>query len=126
MEAEIDLGFPVAGVGKLPLFDQVPHTINASIFYDKSGFRARASLLYRDATFFSVDAFNNVLSRYQAASTTLDLTASYKFMKHWTVFGEISNVLNTPTRAYNTKENLRLDYSEFTDLSAQVGIRWNW
>ena len=47
-------------------------------------------------------------------------------MKHWTVFGEISNVLNTPTRAYNTKENLRLDYSEFTDLSAQVGIRWNW
>ena len=125
-DSEIDLGFPVAGVGKLPLFDQVPHTINASIFYDKSGFRARASLLYRDATFFSVDAANNVLSRYQAASTTLDLTASYKFMKHWTVFGEISNVLNTPTRAYNTKENLRLDYSEFTDLSAQVGIRWNW
>jgi TonB-dependent receptor len=125
-DSEIDLGFPVAGVGKLPLFDQVPHTINASIFYDKSGFRARASLLYRDATFFSVDAANNVLSRYQAASTTLDLTASYKFMKHWTVFGEISNVLNTPTRAYNTKESLRLDYSEFTDLSAQVGIRWNW
>jgi len=125
-DSEIDLGFPVAGVSKLPLFDQVPHTINASIFYDRGGFRARASLLFRDETFFSVDTTTFVLSRYQAPSTTLDLTASYKFMRHWTVFGELSNVLNTPVRAYNSKQSLRLDYNEYSDLSAQVGVRWNW
>ena len=102
---------------QLPLFDQVPHTINASVFYDKSGLRVRASLLRRTETFFSVDTTNFALSRYQAPSTTLDLTASYRFLRHWTVFTEFSNVLNTPVRAYNGKENLRLDYSEYSDWS---------
>ena len=47
-------------------------------------------------------------------------------MRHWTLFGELSNVLNTPVRAYNAKQNLRLDYNEYSDFSAQVGLRWNW
>ena len=125
-DSEIDLGFPVAGVTKLPLFDQVPHTVNASVFYDQSGLRLRASLLRRTETFFAVDTTNFALSRYQAPSTTLDLTASYKFLRHWTVFAEFANVLNTPVRAYNSKENLRLDYSEYSDWSGNFGVRWNW
>jgi hypothetical protein len=42
------------------------------------------------------------------------------------VFAEFANVLNTPVRAYNSKENLRLDYSEFSDWSGNFGVRWNW
>ncbi len=125
-DSEIDLGFPVAGVTKVPLFDQVPHTVNASLFYDKSGLRLRASWLHRTETFFSVDTTTFALSRYQAPSTTLDLTVSYKFLRHWTVFAEFANVLNTPVRAYNGKESLRLDYREYSDWSGNFGIRWNW
>jgi outer membrane receptor protein involved in Fe transport len=60
-----------------------------------------------------------------AGSTTLDLTASYRFAKQWTVYGEFQNLLNTPGRAYDGNESLRLDYNEYTDWSAQVGVRWN-
>ncbi len=129
-DSEVDTGLAqYAGTG-LPLFNQVRDTINAGLFYEKAGFRARAALLYRSASLvgLSVDEdfrdYDAKLSRYVDSSTTLDLTASYRFLKNWTVFVEFQNVLNEPGRAYDGTD-ARFDYNEYTDWNGQFGLRWN-
>jgi TonB-dependent receptor len=129
-DSEVDTGVPQYANTTLPLFNQVKHTINAGLFYEKSGFRARASVLYRSESLLglAIDEdfrdYDPNLSRYQAPSTTLDLTASYRLTKNWQVFTEFQNVLDTPGRAYNGNKS-RLDYNEVTDWSASVGLRWS-
>jgi outer membrane receptor protein involved in Fe transport len=126
----VDTGLAQFAKADLPLFNQVRDTINAGFFYDKNGFRARASLLYRSESLLGLaidEDFRDYdvnLNRYLSASTSLDLTASYRFKKNWTVFGEIQNVLNTPGRAYNGNKS-RFDYNEYTDWNAQIGLRWS-
>jgi TonB-dependent receptor len=129
-DSEVDTGLAQFAKADLPLFNQVRDTINAGFFYDKNGFRARASLLYRSESLLGLaidEDFRDYdvnLNRYLSASTSLDLTASYRFKKNWTVFGEIQNVLNTPGRAYNGNKS-RFDYNEYTDWNAQIGLRWS-
>ncbi len=114
----------------LPLFNQVEDTINVGLFYEKKGFRARAAVLYRSESLLglAVDEdfrdYDSNLSRYLDSTVTLDLTTSYRFAKDWTVFVEFSNLLNEPGRAYDGSES-RIDYNEFTDWSATLGLRWN-
>jgi len=117
-----------ASVPEIQLFDQVKNTVNAGIFYDKGKWRARLAWLIRSKTIpadYGINPNHPELGRVIAGSTTLDLTASYRFAKQWTVYGEFQNLLNTPGRAYDGNESLRLDYNEYTDWSAQVGVRWN-
>jgi TonB-dependent receptor len=129
-DSEVDTGLAQFARADLPLFNQVRDTVNAGFFFDKYGFRARASLLYRSASLLglSIDEdfrdYDLNLSRFQAASTSLDVTASYRFRKNWTIFGEVQNVLNTPGRAYNGNKT-RFDYNEYTDWNAQIGLRWS-
>jgi TonB-dependent receptor len=129
-DSEVDTGLPQFAGEDLPLFNQVKNTINCGLFYDRGPFRSRVSLLYRSESLIGVDINNDTLdydsklSRYQAPSTTLDITASYRFLKNWQVFTEFQNVLNTPGRAYDG-DTSRLDYNEYTDWSASVGLRWS-
>jgi len=117
-----------ASVSEIQLFDQVKNTVNAGIFYDKSKLRMRLAWLYRSKTIpadYGINPTHPELGRVIAGSTTLDLTASYRFAKQWTVYSEFQNLLNTPGRSYDGNQSLRLDYNEYTDWSAQVGVRWN-
>jgi TonB-dependent receptor len=123
-DSEVDIGFPVAGQSKFPLFDQVENSANFSLFYAKHDLNLRASLNYRDDTLFSIDANDARLSRYQAESLVMDLTASYRFAANWTASIEFSNLLNEPNRAYNGSES-RFDYNEYTDWSGTFRISWN-
>jgi outer membrane receptor protein involved in Fe transport len=126
----VDTGLAQFASIDLPLFNQVRDTINAGVFYEKGGLRARAALLYRSASLLglSIDEdfrdYDPALSRYLDSSLTLDLTASYRFRRNWTVFAEMQNVLNEPGRAYDGTK-ARFDYREYTDWSAQLGLRWN-
>jgi len=117
-----------ASVPETQLFDQVKNTVNAGIFYDKAKLRVRLAWLIRSKTIpadYGINPYHAELGRVIAGSTTLDLTASYRFAEHWMVYSEFQNLLNTPGRSYDGNENLRLDYNEYTDWSAQVGVRWN-
>ncbi|MBL9194303.1 MAG: TonB-dependent receptor [Opitutaceae bacterium] len=124
--SELDSGLPALAGVDLPLFDQVGDTINASLYYEKGPARLRLSLHHRGEVLFDL-ATDNVLAlaRYEAPSTTLDFTASYRFWRNWTVYTEFSNLTNEPSHGYNGSESLRLDYNEFTGWSAVLGVRWN-
>ena len=129
-DSEVDTGLAQFANVDLPLFNQVRDTVNAGVFYERGGFRARVALLYRSASLLglSVDEdfrdYDPSLSRYLDSSTTLDLTASYRFRRNWTVFAEVKNLLNEPGRAYDGTK-ARLDYNEYTDWSGELGLRWN-
>ncbi len=129
-DSEVDTGLAQFANQDLPLFNQVEHTINAGLFYDKSGLRARLALNYRSESLIelSTDAatldYDPKLSRYLAPTTTLDLTASYDFAKNWQVFAQFSNLLNEAGQAYDGTE-ARFDYNEITDWSASLGLRWS-
>jgi outer membrane receptor protein involved in Fe transport len=125
-DSELDSGIPAASGRKIPLFDQVEDTVNLSVYYSKGRLRARAALNYRSETLFSYDTTRPPeLGRTEAPSTTIDLSASYKFYREWTVFGEMNNVFDEPSFAYNGNRNLRLDYKEYSGWTAIIGVRWS-
>jgi TonB-dependent receptor len=125
-DSELDSGIPAASGRKIPLFDQVGDTVNLSVYYSKGRLRARAALHYRSATLFSYDTTRPPeLGRTESPSRTVDLSASYKFYREWTVFGEVSNVFDEPSFAYNGDRNLRLDYKEYSGFTAIIGLRWS-
>jgi TonB-dependent receptor len=125
-DSELDSGIPAASGRKIPLFDQVEDTVNLSVYYSKGRLRARAALNYRSETLFSYDTTRPPeLGRTEAPSTTIDLSASYKFYREWTVFGEMNNVFDEPSFAYNGNRNLRLDNKEYSGWTAIIGVRWS-
>jgi TonB-dependent receptor len=129
-DSEVDTGLDAFKDVTLPLFNQVENTLNAGLFYDKGGFRSRISVLYRSeslidiATDASTGLYDPKLSRYLGDTTTLDITASYTFARHWQVFTEFSNVLDEEGTAYNGDES-RPDYYELTGWTGLIGLRWN-
>ncbi len=129
-DSEVETGIAAYANEKLPLFNQVENTVNFGLFYEKSGFLARVSLLYRSESLIELQtdaasfAYDPKLSRYLAPTTTLDVTASYEFHKNWEVFTQFSNLLSEPGKAYDGTE-ARMDYNEITEWSASLGFRWN-
>jgi len=125
-DSKLDTGLPqLAGV-KIPLFDQMKNTVNASLYYEKGPLRLRASAHQRSRTVFDL-ATNNpyALARFESPSTELDLTASYRFWRQWRVYAEVQNALGEPRHGYNGDKSLRLDYNEYSDWAATLGVRWN-
>ncbi len=125
-DSELDTGLPRLAGLKIPLFDQMKRTVNASLYYEKRGLRLRASAHRRSRTVFEL-ATNNpyALARFEAPSTELDLTASYKVWRQWTVFAEVQNALSASRQGYNGDQALRLDYNEYAAWAATFGLRWN-
>jgi TonB-dependent receptor len=124
--SELDAGLPALAGIKMPLFDQVKRSANASLYYEKGPARIRLSLHQRSETLFELATDNPIaLARYEAPSTTLDLTASYRVWRNWTLYTEFSNLTNEPSHGYNGDKNLRLDYNEYTGWSGVIGVRWN-
>ncbi|MBC8040593.1 MAG: TonB-dependent receptor [Opitutaceae bacterium] len=125
-DSELDSGIPSLANQNIPLFDQVEDTVNLSVYYDKGRWRARVAFLYRSESLFSYDTTKSFdLARYEAPSKSLDISASYRFARQWTVFGELNNVLDGGTYGYNGDDNLRLDFNEYSGWAATVGLRWS-
>jgi TonB-dependent receptor len=125
-DSTLDAGLPALAGVELPLFDQVGDTFNASLRYERGRLRTRLSLHHRSDTLFDLatDAALAV-GRYEAPSTTLDFTASYKIGRRWSVYFELANLTNEPSWGYNGDKNIRLDYNEYADWSGVIGVRWN-
>jgi TonB-dependent receptor len=125
-DSELDTGLPQLAGLKIPLFDQMKNTVNASLYYEKKGLRLRASAHRRSQTVFDLATDNPyALARYESPSTELDLTASYRFLRHWTFFAEVQNALSAPRHGYNGNRAIRLDYNEYADWTTTLGLRWN-
>lgn len=124
--SELDSGLPALAGTKMPLFDQVGDTFNASLRYERGRLRTRLSLHHRSDTLFDLATDAAIaVGRYEAPSTSVDFTASYKLKRGWSVYLELANLTNEPSWGYNGDKNIRLDYNEYADWSGVLGVRWN-
>ncbi|MDX2109563.1 MAG: TonB-dependent receptor [Verrucomicrobiota bacterium] len=107
------------------LFGQVPHTVNLSLNYNRGGFETRLALHYTAAylDFNGVNTDKN-LDRYLDDRSTVDWSIFYDITPSWQVFGKVSNVLDSRTRAYYG-DGIRLNYNEASGRTFIVGVNWN-
>ncbi|MBM3853228.1 MAG: TonB-dependent receptor, partial [Verrucomicrobia bacterium] len=125
-DSSLNTGLPLLAGVKIPLFDQMKETMNASVYYDRGGFRIRASAHRRSRTVFELATDNPLaLARSEAPSTEVDLTASYRFSRRWTVYAEVQNAFSSSRLAYNGDRAIRLDYNEYAEWTATFGLRWS-
>ncbi len=125
-DSSLDSGLPALAGRTMPLFDQVGESYNVSLRYERGRLRTRLALHHRGDTLFELATDAAIaVGRYEAPSTTLDFTASYKLNRGWSVYLEFANLTNEPSWGYNGDKNLRLDYNEYADWSGVLGIRWN-
>jgi TonB-dependent receptor len=125
VKSKVRSGRPERAGLDTPLFAQVPDSYNAGLTYSKAGFQARLAYNWRSAylIFNGLDG-NPKLDRYLDDHGELDFTASYRITRQFTIFVEGVNLTNSAERAYNGDPTRRLDYMEYRDWSANLGLRW--
>jgi len=121
-----------------PLPRQAAHLFNAAIFYEKHGIQARLAANYKgpyllELNLAAVDDGNgNPLLLHDNTDydvfmddfLSLDLSISYTFKKHWTVFADANNLLNWPYRLYRGNKDRPVQV-EYYDVRAQIGVRYS-
>lgn len=95
------------------------HTANLSLYFDKNGFSARASLNYASA-FIDEMGTSTFYDRYYDAVKYMDLNVSYTFghKTKFTVFADCNNLLNQPLRYYQGSK-------EYTMQQEYYGVKLN-
>lgn len=121
-----------------PLPRQAEHLFNAALFYEKHGIQARLAANYKgpyllELNLAAVDDGNgNPVLLHDNTDfdvflddfLSLDLSISYTFKKHWTVFADANNLLNWPYRLYRGNKDRPVQV-EYYDRRAQVGVRYS-
>ena len=101
---------------------QLGNVGNIGLNYEKYGFNARLSLYYAQGYLYDVRETED-LDRYYDDYTQLDFTCSYGFNKHFEVFVNGNNLLNSPTREYfHVKDRPRVN--QFIGTTFIGGIRY--
>jgi TonB-dependent receptor len=121
-----------------PLPRQAEHLFNLALFYEKHNIQARLAANYKgpyllELNLAAVDDGNgNPILLHDNTDfdvflddfLSLDLSISYTFKKHWTVFADANNLLNWPYRLYRGNENRPVQV-EYYDRRAQIGVRYS-
>ncbi|WP_240499925.1 TonB-dependent receptor [Sphingomonas montana] len=93
-------------------------------FYEKYGISARAAYTYRD-NFLQVASGRNGEPEYFDAYGQLDVSLSYDFGSHLTVFADAVNLNNTKEFIYSVSENRTKEYRKTgRRLSGGVRVRF--
>lgn len=109
---------------KVPLVNQSPNILNASIFYEKAGFSFRLAGNYRDAFLWSLRD-NADQDRYQGKDFQLDLNTSYTFPNNRiTIFAQMNNLTNQKLLYYRGNVN-RPEQTEYFSFSGRLGINYS-
>ena len=98
-----------------------PVTWNLAGFYDAYGVSLRLAAEYVDHSLFGLGG-DKTLDVIQDNRLTLDFTSAYQFDKHWQVYFNAKNLLNTPLRYYQGVPNLPIQ-REFYDATFEAGVR---
>lgn len=106
-------------VNRMP--GQASHIANASIGYEKGGFSTRLSFTYQGDALSTIGT-REELDTYTAEFVRLDFTAQQKIDKHWRVFLNVNNLLNTPEKSYIGSDR-RLSFERYYGLTADIGVR---
>ena len=118
--------FPSRPGEKLAFIGQSKSIGNVALTYEKHGFFLRVALNFRSPRLREDEPLGATAAddRYVDYFKQLDLTGSYKFGRHWEVFGEVLNVTNEPFRVHFGENAGRFLQFEEYGVSANFGVRW--
>ncbi len=108
---------------KMSLAGSPEHTANASIYFEKSGLTARVSYNYASA-FLDELGDSAFYDRYYDSVNYLDVNLSYTFKKNYTVYADVTNLLNQPLRYYQGSKE-QTTQSEYYGIRSSIGIKMN-
>lgn len=99
------------------------HTANLSLYFDRNGFSARASLNYASA-FIDEMGTSTFYDRYYDAVKYMDLNVSYTFghKTKFTVFADCTNILNQPLRYYQGSKDYTMQ-QEYYGVKLNGGLK---
>lgn len=110
--------------GETELFGQVPHSINASVIYERFGFFARLAWNWTDdyLDFGGLNEFRE-LDIFIDERQSWDLTLAYTFPYNVELFFEIDNLFENEVGAYAGVEE-RMVYREEESRVFIIGLEW--
>lgn len=99
------------------------HTANLSLYFDKSGFTARASFNYASA-FIDEMGTSTFYDRYYDAVKYMDLNLAYTFGQKTkiTIFADCTNLLNQPLRYYQGSKDYTMQ-QEYYGMKFNGGVK---
>lgn len=106
---------------KMALAGSPKHTANASIYFEKSGLTARLSYNYASA-FLDELGDSAFYDRYYDSMNYLDVNLSYTFKKNYSVYADVTNLLNQPLRYYQGSKEQTMQ-SEYYGIRSSIGIK---
>lgn len=106
---------------KMALAGSPKHTANASIYFEKSGLTARLSYNYASA-FLDELGDSAFYDRYYDSVNYLDVNLSYTFKKNYSVYADVTNLLNQPLRYYQGSKEQTMQ-SEYYGIRSSIGIK---
>ena len=98
-----------------------PVTWNLAGFYEAYGFDLRLAAEYVSHSLFGLGG-DKSLDVLQDDRLTLDFTSAYQVDKHWQVYFNAKNLLNTPLRYYEGEPDRPIQ-REFYDATFEAGVR---
>jgi outer membrane receptor protein involved in Fe transport len=122
---------------KQAMTEQTPLLGNVALFYERNGLNVRVALNYNGAmlkelNLFSVKELDGTLTLvhqdtkfdiFKGQSYAMDFSASYQFAKRYTVYAEVTNLLNYPDLLYRGQLQ-RPMRTEYYRVRGQVGIKF--
>ena len=94
---------------------------NVAGFYEAYGLDLRLAAEYVSHSLFGLGG-DKTLDTIQDDRTTLDFTSAYQFDKHWQIYFNAKNLLNTPLRYYEGSPDRPIQ-REFYDATFEAGVR---
>ena len=121
---------------KQAMTEQSPMLYNIALYYEKHGVAARIALNYnapflKYLNLFSVKDTNGVLTLvhqntefdiYRGQNYSLECAVSYTFAKYYTVYAEVTNLLDYPDLVYRGRPE-RPVRTEYYRQRGQLGVR---
>jgi iron complex outermembrane receptor protein len=109
--------------GELPIPGVSKNSVNATVYYEKAGFSARAAYTWRDTavnsggvgssfTFQDINGVTKVYTVYQAAYGQLDGQLSYDFNRHVGVVLQVVNLSDSKQHTYLQFPNEPFTYDD--------------
>jgi TonB-dependent receptor len=100
------------------------YTYNAAIFYEKGPLNLRLAAYSTSADIFGIGS-DKTSDVYNAARTSMDLGGSYAFSRHWQMYVNAKNLLNTPHAFYEGTPDRPIQ-REFYWQTYQLGFRFDY
>lgn len=131
----VDSKFEIRPGEYSPLPSTSRNTWNATVFYEKYGLDMRLAAYSVSKDLFAIGAVPSATNTtalpgkasdvFNAQRTSMDFGSSYAVVKHWTVYFNAKNLLDTPHKFYQGDAE-RTIQREFYGQTYQLGMRFDY